>query len=132
MTAASASLVLPSLNPKALSFHSPKPSSLCFFSSLNLNAKPISVSPSFSALPRLAPKVAVSSEFGALSDEEEEPGFAPAPEFKLFVGNLPFNVDSAQLAELFESAGNVQMVEVFSCIHMLQIISKFYFCLSCN
>ncbi|CAN7112257.1 unnamed protein product [Brassica rapa subsp. narinosa] len=34
-------------------------------------------------------------------------------ELKLFVGNLPFNVDSAQVAQLFESAGNVEVVEVF-------------------
>ncbi|CAN6909522.1 unnamed protein product, partial [Brassica oleracea] len=33
-------------------------------------------------------------------------------DFKLFVGNLPFNVDSAQVAQLFESAGNVEMAEV--------------------
>lgn len=51
----------------------------------------------------------------------EEDGFADdaAPQqqsfsadLKLFVGNLPFNVDSAQLAQLFEGAGNVEMVEV--------------------
>jgi len=35
-----------------------------------------------------------------------------SPDLKLFVGNLPFSVDSAQLAGLFESAGNVEMVEV--------------------
>lgn len=35
-----------------------------------------------------------------------------APELKLFVGNLPFSVDSAQLADLFSSAGVVEMVEV--------------------
>uniref|UniRef100_A0A0D3EEY8 RRM domain-containing protein n=1 Tax=Brassica oleracea var. oleracea TaxID=109376 RepID=A0A0D3EEY8_BRAOL len=34
-------------------------------------------------------------------------------DLKLFVGNLPFNVDSAQVAQLFESAGNVEMAEVF-------------------
>ena len=34
-------------------------------------------------------------------------------ELKLFVGNLPFNVDSAQVAQLFESAGNVEMIEVW-------------------
>ncbi|KAJ4885260.1 hypothetical protein Rs2_35353 [Raphanus sativus] len=33
-------------------------------------------------------------------------------DLKLFVGNLSFDVDSAQLAQLFESAGNVEMVEV--------------------
>ncbi|WZZ91069.1 hypothetical protein YC2023_119648 [Brassica napus] len=32
-------------------------------------------------------------------------------DLKLFVGNLPFNVDSAQVAQLFESAGNVEMAE---------------------
>lgn len=47
-----------------------------------------------------------------LSDDGE-PSFPP--DLKLFVGNLPFNVDSAQLAELFEGAGNVQMVEVWFC-----------------
>lgn len=33
-------------------------------------------------------------------------------DLKLFVGNLSFDVDSAQLAQLFESAGTVEMVEV--------------------
>lgn len=49
----------------------------------------------------------VSSDDG---EEQEEQNFSP--DLKLFVGNLPFNVDSATLAELFEKAGNVQMVEV--------------------
>lgn len=35
-----------------------------------------------------------------------------SPDLKLFVGNLPFNVDSAELAGLFERAGNVEVVEV--------------------
>ncbi|MCD9558599.1 hypothetical protein HAX54_016043 [Datura stramonium] len=53
------------------------------------------------------------SEFDQLEDDvdaEEEPNFSP--DLKLFVGNLPFSVDSAALAELFERAGNVEMVEV--------------------
>lgn len=55
----------------------------------------------------------MSSEF----DQEEEllsdgDQIRFSPDLKLFVGNLPFNVDSAQLAGLFESAGNVEMVEV--------------------
>ncbi|XP_061995475.1 RNA-binding protein CP29B, chloroplastic-like [Rosa rugosa] len=33
-------------------------------------------------------------------------------DLNLFVGNLPFTVDSAQLVELFKGAGNVEMVEV--------------------
>jgi len=44
-----------------------------------------------------------------LSDAEER---SFSPDLKLFVGNLPFNVDSSVLAGLFERAGNVEMVEV--------------------
>ncbi|KAL6574846.1 hypothetical protein OROMI_012131 [Orobanche minor] len=40
----------------------------------------------------------------------EEPSFAP--DLKLFVGNLPFSVDSAALAGLFQQAGGVETVEV--------------------
>ncbi|KAL6534180.1 hypothetical protein OROHE_013105 [Orobanche hederae] len=40
----------------------------------------------------------------------EEPSFAP--DLKLFVGNLPFSVDSATLAGLFQQAGGVETVEV--------------------
>ncbi|GER31877.1 pectin lyase-like superfamily protein [Striga asiatica] len=62
--------------------------------------------------------VVVSSELDAdLSEDEgldfsagEEPRFSP--DLKLFVGNLPFNVDSSELAGLFEQAGNVEMVDV--------------------
>ncbi|KAG5415891.1 hypothetical protein IGI04_003458 [Brassica rapa subsp. trilocularis] len=39
-------------------------------------------------------------------------------ELKLFVGNLPFNVDSAQVAQLFESAGNVEVVEQPGCLEI--------------
>ncbi|KAL2481407.1 RNA-binding protein CP29B [Abeliophyllum distichum] len=71
---------------------------------------------------KFARKVAVSSELDELEEEvgegnegfnfssPEEPNFSP--DLKLFVGNLPFNVDSAALAGLFEQAGNVEMVEV--------------------
>ncbi|XP_022554023.1 RNA-binding protein CP29B, chloroplastic-like [Brassica napus] len=45
-------------------------------------------------------------------------------DLKLFVGNLPFNVDSAQL---FESAGNVEMVEVGQICH-LQIRRELQVC----
>ncbi|KAF3676205.1 putative 29 kDa ribonucleoprotein B, chloroplastic-like isoform X2 [Capsicum annuum] len=62
---------------------------------------------------RFVRKVALS-EFDQLEDGveegEEEPSFSP--DLKLFVGNLPFSVDSAALAEIFERAGNVEMVEV--------------------
>lgn len=82
----------------------------------------VSVSPrgfrGLSSSSRFVRNVAVSSEFeqdeDVLSDEGEGEDFSP--DLKLFVGNLPFSVDSAQLAELFERAGNVEMVEVYFCI----------------
>ncbi|OAY42685.1 29 kDa ribonucleoprotein, chloroplastic [Manihot esculenta] len=126
-TAAASSLVLPSLHHKTLSFCKPnKPISLFFVSpassSLRLHAKGFIATPtlfhsvgalrqSFSS--RFVPNVAVSSEFGQeeeVTSDGDEPSFSP--DLKLFVGNLPFSVDSAQLAGLFESAGNVEMVEV--------------------
>ncbi|KAK1266624.1 hypothetical protein QJS04_geneDACA015323 [Acorus gramineus] len=62
----------------------------------------------------------VSSEYeqGQEEAEEEGGGFGGngqasiSPDLKLFVGNLPFSVDSASLAGLFERAGTVEMVEV--------------------
>jgi hypothetical protein len=69
---------------------------------------------------RFVRNVAVSSDFEVEEDDMFADGddSAPvernsfSPDLKLFVGNLSFNVDSAQLAQLFESAGNVEMVEV--------------------
>ncbi|KAI7757186.1 hypothetical protein M8C21_021457 [Ambrosia artemisiifolia] len=66
-------------------------------------------------LSRITRNVAVSSGFDL--DEEFSSGDDQIPEnfspdLKIFVGNLPFSVDSAALAGLFESAGNVEMVEV--------------------
>ncbi|XVE56684.1 hypothetical protein DITRI_Ditri04bG0030400 [Diplodiscus trichospermus] len=50
---------------------------------------------------------------GEGGDSEEE-AFPPEPpeEAKLFVGNLPFDVDSQSLAMLFEKAGTVEIAEV--------------------
>ncbi|WOG91272.1 hypothetical protein DCAR_0310520 [Daucus carota subsp. sativus] len=60
---------------------------------------------------------AVAEEQGEISEvggEEEEPAREASfsPDLKIFVGNLPFSCDSATLAGLFESSGNVEMVEV--------------------
>lgn len=53
-----------------------------------------------------------------------------SPDLKLFVGNLPFNVDSAELAGLFERAGNVEMVEVllFYFIFLTNFVTFRLFC----
>lgn len=83
----------------------PLPKLVISLSSINSYSHPTS---------RFVRRVAVWSE---LEEEEsldfsgaEEPSFSP--DLKLFVGNLPFSVDSAALAGLFEQAGNVEMVEV--------------------
>ncbi|KAL0333364.1 UNVERIFIED_CONTAM: ribonucleoprotein A, chloroplastic [Sesamum angustifolium] len=123
-----ASLHFLSLTPQALSLHhssasSSSAASASLFTPSSLKPLPKLVLP-LSAVnayahrtSRFVRNVAVSSEL----DEEvggdsldysgsEEPSFSP--DLKLFVGNLPFSVDSAGLAGLFEQAGNVQMVEV--------------------
>uniref|UniRef100_A0A0D9X1U6 RRM domain-containing protein n=1 Tax=Leersia perrieri TaxID=77586 RepID=A0A0D9X1U6_9ORYZ len=63
---------------------------------------------------RLAPvAVALSEEVEAEEGGVESEGEGEFSEdLKVFVGNLPFSVDSAQLAGLFEQAGSVEMVEV--------------------
>ncbi|CAN6832092.1 unnamed protein product [Brassica oleracea] len=125
--AASASasfLALSTFNPNSLPFSVSRPSSLLPPSvSFKLNSLSIFSSSSAkctSPASRFLRNVAVTEDF---SVEEEDGSFAddapPPPQeqsfsadLKLFVGNLPFNVDSAQLAQLFESAGKVEMVEV--------------------
>ncbi|WVY95840.1 hypothetical protein V8G54_030399, partial [Vigna mungo] len=115
MSTSATSLALPTLT---LRTQHPLSSPKCFSSSLSLipNAKPISIStvflkPTFSLSSRFLPRVALSSDY-----DQQEDTFATAqgfsPDLKLFVGNLPFSVDSAQLAELFESVGVVEVVEV--------------------
>ncbi|KAL9429319.1 hypothetical protein AB3S75_031187 [Citrus x aurantiifolia] len=123
-TTSASSLVLPSLSPKTLAFYNSKPTSFSLLSSSSshkLLAKPISISSSFihsfqplpSSPSRFVRNVAVSSEFDQEEDLlSDEDGSNFSPDLKLFVGNLPFSVDSAQLAGLFETAGNVEMVEV--------------------
>ncbi|EOA27643.1 hypothetical protein CARUB_v10023790mg [Capsella rubella] len=121
MAASASSLALSSFNPKSLPFCVSRPASVSLLPpslSFKLNSDSVSVSIAAkwsSPASRFVRNVA-TSEF-----EVEEDGFSDdaAPQeqsfsadLKLFVGNLPFNVDSAQLAQLFESAGNVEMVEV--------------------
>jgi nucleolin len=67
--------------------------------------------------------VAVSSEYETEGAEQEEEGAEEFSEdLKLFVGNLPFSVDSAQLAGLFEQAGSVEMVEVYTSFPVLVFV----------
>ncbi|KAG0454941.1 hypothetical protein HPP92_024233 [Vanilla planifolia] len=54
-----------------------------------------------------------SEEEGFAEGETEEEGFPdPSAETKLFVGNLPYDVNSEKLARLFENSGIVKISEV--------------------
>ncbi|KAB2609237.1 28 kDa ribonucleoprotein [Pyrus ussuriensis x Pyrus communis] len=53
-----------------------------------------------------------SEEEGVFEEREEVSNVDPPEEAKVFVGNLPFDVDSQKLAELFERAGIVEVAEV--------------------
>ena len=103
MAVSSLSLILPSLSPKTVSLAVAKLSPVSLSPSLALSLSAKSLSLSSSRLSFSAPSQTLSSRFVcnvALSEELEEDdvgdsGFSP--DLKLFVGNLPFNVDSAQL-----------------------------------
>ncbi|KAI3447587.1 hypothetical protein Pfo_004252 [Paulownia fortunei] len=126
-----ASLHFLSLTPQTLSIHYSSSSSAISASSLFTpsSLKPLpklafslsSISSPAHPTSRFVRNVAISSELDEEVEEgaedvsldysgSEGPSFSP--DLKLFVGNLPFNVDSSGLAGLFEQAGNVEMVEV--------------------
>ncbi|RZC76961.1 hypothetical protein C5167_003398 [Papaver somniferum] len=116
---ASSSLVLPSISIKTLVLSktgrntclSLPSSTLCLSSSLK--TKPISISSSFPSNKGCSSSrfvTRVAAEFDQASSGRDETNFSP--DLKIFVGNLPFSVESADLAELFEQAGSVEMVEV--------------------
>lgn len=111
----SISLILPSVSLKTLARYAPS-FSLC--TSLSPFARPLSASTSFLSVHSPALSSRFVRNVAAWSDVEEEEALsdgrdrASSADSKIFVGNLSFNVDSAQLAGLFENAGNVEMVEV--------------------
>ncbi|KAH9623779.1 hypothetical protein KSS87_016991 [Heliosperma pusillum] len=106
--ASTTSLLMSSITPKSLTFSKLNTS---FFLSKPTSSNTLSL-PSFTKRfeplsTRFLRNVAVSNEYG---QQEREQQFSP--DLKLFVGNLPFNVDSSELAGLFGNAGTVEMVEV--------------------
>ncbi|CAI8602612.1 unnamed protein product [Vicia faba] len=111
MSTSATSLALPSLRTKTPQCFSSLPSF-----SLNKDFKPfssVSLRKTLSLSYRFVSRVAVSSEFKQEVDTFDDGDTRNySANQRLFVGNLPFSVDSAQLAEIFESAGNVEMVEV--------------------
>ncbi|GAB4860586.1 hypothetical protein Ancab_035747 [Ancistrocladus abbreviatus] len=55
----------------------------------------------------------VEGGLGVVGEGDEEGGYPEPPEeAKLFVGNLPYDVDSEKLAQIFEPAGVVEISEV--------------------
>ncbi|KAE9612301.1 hypothetical protein Lal_00022164 [Lupinus albus] len=127
MSTSAASLALPFLSLRTLKHQQ----HLCFssLSLFNPNSNPISISATFlrsyaAQRPTLSSSRFVSnvslSEFDqeedTFSEGDDEPSYNNnnnnSNELKLFVGNLPFGVDSARLAEIFEGAGDVERVEV--------------------
>ncbi|KAG8376555.1 hypothetical protein BUALT_Bualt09G0075600 [Buddleja alternifolia] len=117
---AAASLNLLYLTPKTLSLHHSSAASAAapsLFAHISLKPLPklvlnlSSITNYARHTSRFVRNVAVSSELEEEDDVEDERGEF-SPDLKLFVGNLPFTVDSAALAGLFEQAGNVEMVEV--------------------
>lgn len=57
-------------------------------------------------------EIAAEADGGFVGGEEEEPYSEPPEEAKLFVGNLPYDMDSEKLAQLFDKAGVVEVAEV--------------------
>ncbi|XP_074268839.1 30 kDa ribonucleoprotein, chloroplastic-like [Silene latifolia] len=111
--ASSTTIFMSSLTPKTLTFSKlSSPFASFFFSSPSKPTLPNTLSfpsstkhfePLISGFVR---NVAVSPEYGQREQEQF------SPDLKLFVGNLPFNIDSSELAGLFGNAGTVEMVEV--------------------
>lgn len=69
-----------------------------------------------------------ADEFQSGEEQSYEEGFAePSEDAKLFVGNLPYDVDSEKLAMLFEQAGTVEIAEVttLSLLFLFSIINLF-------
>lgn len=82
----------------------------CTFSELSLSRK---TGANFAIIAR-ASEVSSEYTFGETETEEAAPAPAPAVQVgtKLYVGNLPWSVDSAQLAEICQEFGTVEEVEV--------------------
>ncbi|MCD7470855.1 hypothetical protein HAX54_011039 [Datura stramonium] len=133
MASSSSSLHFLSLTPQTLPKPTSQTTSISFFSlppsSLNLSLSSSTprnfescISSRFvrnvtlSDFDQIEEVEAGDDDEGGLSDEGASYGGGEernaSPDLKIFVGNLPFSIDSAALAEIFERAGNVEMVEV--------------------
>lgn len=64
-------------------------------------------------------------EEGGSSGREQLPA-EPSEDAKLFVGNLPFDVESEDLAELFDKAGTVEIAEARLFLFLFFCPQRFY------
>uniref|UniRef100_K4ALX4 RRM domain-containing protein n=1 Tax=Setaria italica TaxID=4555 RepID=K4ALX4_SETIT len=104
--------LLPSLSPRFLALSSPKLAATVAsaFLPFRLPLRVVSA-PGRRVFEPVA--VAVSSKYETEGAKQEEEGAEEFSEdLKLFVGNLPFSVNSTQLTGFFEQAGSFEMVEV--------------------
>jgi len=117
-----ATLFSTSLSPQFLSLSAKPnpatPSATATFPSGAPQLRALSVAAAWRPLAPVRAAAAVAEELDAegLAGGEEEEEFSA--DLRIFVGNLPFSVDSAQLAGLFEQAGSVEMVEVCLCMQL--------------
>ncbi|RDX94712.1 RNA-binding protein CP31B, chloroplastic, partial [Mucuna pruriens] len=66
-------------------------------------------------------------------DIDGQEGFAqPTEEIKVFVGNLPFDIDSENLASLFKQAGTVEVAEVSASSCLCSSLSGFGVSFQCR
>ncbi|XP_042046051.1 29 kDa ribonucleoprotein, chloroplastic-like [Salvia splendens] len=104
-----------SLTPRTLSLHhsnsSAASSSPSLFTLSSIKALPKLVL-ALSSVTTRASNFVRNVAFFSDVEEEEEGEAVEIPGSKLFVGNLPFSVDSSVLAGLFQQAGTVEGVEV--------------------
>ncbi|XP_042049924.1 29 kDa ribonucleoprotein A, chloroplastic-like [Salvia splendens] len=100
-----------SLTPRTLYLHQHHSSAPSLFTPSSIKTLPKLLLAVTTRASIFARNVALSEEgtpyLGGAEAEVED-----TPDLKLFVGNLPFSVDSAALADLFQQAGGVEEVEV--------------------
>ncbi|RCV44599.1 hypothetical protein SETIT_9G387200v2 [Setaria italica] len=107
-----ATLFSTSLSPRFLALSSPKPAATMASAFLPFRLLLCVVSaPGQLVFEPVAVAVPSEYETEGVEEEEEEGAEEFSEDLKLFVGNLPFSIDSAQLVRLFEQVGSVEMVE---------------------
>ncbi|XP_071705760.1 29 kDa ribonucleoprotein A, chloroplastic-like [Rutidosis leptorrhynchoides] len=119
IAAAAFNLLSVTSSATSLSKTSSSLTSFCIYPSINHSLPKLLSSKLFvpTQSSRIVRNLAVASSFEldeelSSDGDEQQQRSNFSPDLKVYVGNLPWNVDSAALAGLFQRAGNVEMVEV--------------------